>query len=123
VFVPQEHAPGAEAEVDFGEVYVVLNGVKTKCHMFIFRLSHSPLPEDIGRPVERPDVRDELKPREGIIVCYEIQLGFHWKIFEVYGHFVLFCCSPPDVHRMVASGPDSAGFAARARRSKTVVID
>ena len=41
VFVPQEHAPGAEAEVDFGEVWVVLNGVKTKCHMFIFRLSHS----------------------------------------------------------------------------------
>jgi transposase len=40
-FVPQEHAPGAEAEVDFGEVWVVLNGVKTKCHMFIFRLSHS----------------------------------------------------------------------------------
>lgn len=25
VFVPQEHAPGAEAEVDFGEVWVVLN--------------------------------------------------------------------------------------------------
>ena len=41
VFVPQEHAPGAEAEVDFGEVWVVLNGVKTKCHMFVFRLSHS----------------------------------------------------------------------------------
>lgn len=41
VFVPQEHAPGAEAEVDFGEVWVVLNGAKTKCHMFVFRLSHS----------------------------------------------------------------------------------
>jgi transposase len=41
VFVPQEHAPGAEAEVDFGEVWVVVNGVKTKCHMFVFRLSHS----------------------------------------------------------------------------------
>lgn len=41
VFVPQEHAPGAEAEVDFGEVWVVLNGVKTKCHMFVFRLSYS----------------------------------------------------------------------------------
>jgi len=41
VFVPQEHAPGAEAEVDFGEVWVVLNGVKTKCHMFVLRLSHS----------------------------------------------------------------------------------
>ncbi|SEO17952.1 IS21 family transposase [Cryobacterium luteum] len=41
VFVPQEHAPGAEAEVDFGEVWVVLAGVKTKCHMFTFRLSYS----------------------------------------------------------------------------------
>lgn len=41
VFVPQEHAPGAEAEVDFGEVWVALAGVKTKCHMFVFRLSHS----------------------------------------------------------------------------------
>jgi transposase len=40
-FVPQEHAPGAEAEVDFGEVWVVLDGVKTKCHMFVFWLSHS----------------------------------------------------------------------------------
>jgi transposase len=40
-FVPQEHAPGEEAEVDFGEAWVVLAGVKTKCHMFVFRLSHS----------------------------------------------------------------------------------
>lgn len=41
VFVPQLHAPGAEAEVDFGEVWVILAGLKTKCHMFTFRLSHS----------------------------------------------------------------------------------
>lgn len=41
VFVPQEHASGAEAEVDFGEVWVILAGIKTKCHMFTFRLSHS----------------------------------------------------------------------------------
>ena len=47
VFVPQEHAPGAEAEVDFGEVWVILAGVKTKCHMFTFRLSAS------GRAVHR----------------------------------------------------------------------
>jgi transposase len=40
-FVPQEHAPGAEAEVDFGDVYVMLAGVKTRCHMFAFRLSRS----------------------------------------------------------------------------------
>lgn len=33
---------GAEAEVDFGELWVVLNGMKTKCHIFearFFRLS------------------------------------------------------------------------------------
>ena len=47
VFIPQEHAPGAEAEVDFGEVWVILAGVKTKCHMFTFRLSAS------GRAVHR----------------------------------------------------------------------
>jgi transposase len=40
VFVPQEHAPGAEAGVDFGEAWVVLDGVKTKCRMFVHRLSH-----------------------------------------------------------------------------------
>jgi transposase len=41
VFIPQDHAPGAEAEVDFGEVWVDLAGVRTKCYMFAFRLSHS----------------------------------------------------------------------------------
>jgi hypothetical protein len=41
VFVPQEHAPGAEAEVDVSEVWMVRNGVKTTCHMFVFRLSRS----------------------------------------------------------------------------------
>lgn len=45
--VPQEHAPGAEAEVDFGELWVILAGVKTKCFMFAYRLSHS------GRAVHR----------------------------------------------------------------------
>ena len=40
-FIPQEHAPGWEAEVDFGEVWVVLAGVKTKCHLFAFRLCFS----------------------------------------------------------------------------------
>ena len=39
--IPQDHAPGVEAEVDFGEVWVVLDGVKTKCHLFVYRLSHS----------------------------------------------------------------------------------
>lgn len=46
-FVPQTHAPGAEAEVDFADLWVVLDGVKTKVFLFTFRLSHS------GRAVHR----------------------------------------------------------------------
>jgi transposase len=41
VTVPQLHAAGEEAEVDFGEVYVQLEGVLTKCFMFVMRLSAS----------------------------------------------------------------------------------
>lgn len=41
VFVPQQHRPGEEAEVDFGELFVELAGVRTRCYMFVFRLSHS----------------------------------------------------------------------------------
>jgi transposase len=41
VMVPQSHAPGAEAEVDFGEFYARIGGVMTKLWMFVMRLSHS----------------------------------------------------------------------------------
>jgi transposase len=41
VFIPQSHRPGAEAEVDFGEVWITLAGVVTKCYLFAFRLSYS----------------------------------------------------------------------------------
>ena len=40
-FVPQAHAPGAEAEVDYADLWVVLRGVKTKMQLFTLRLSHS----------------------------------------------------------------------------------
>jgi transposase len=69
VFVPQEHAPGAEAEVDFGEVWVVLNGVKTKCHMIIFRLSHS------GKAIHR------IYPTQ----AQEAFLEGHIEAFQVLG--------------------------------------
>lgn len=68
-FVPQEHAPGAEAEVDFGEVWVVLNGVKTKCHMFILRLSHS------GKAIHR------IYPTQ----AQEAFLEGHVEAFQVLG--------------------------------------
>lgn len=40
-FVLQDHPPGAEAEVDFGDVWVDLAGTMTKCFLFTFRLSCS----------------------------------------------------------------------------------
>lgn len=40
-FIAQQHGPGEEAEVDFGEVWVVLGGVRTKCYMFVLWLAHS----------------------------------------------------------------------------------
>ena len=40
-FVPQSHRPGAEAEVDFGEVAVRLAGQLVTCYLFSLRLSYS----------------------------------------------------------------------------------
>lgn len=40
-FVPQTHPPGAEGEVDFHDLWVVLAGVKTKTALFTMRLSFS----------------------------------------------------------------------------------
>lgn len=41
VFIPQHHPPALEAEVDFGELWVVLAGVTTKCYLFVYRMSYS----------------------------------------------------------------------------------
>lgn len=41
VSVPQTHAPGAEAEVDFGEFWTRIGGELVKCWMFVMRLSCS----------------------------------------------------------------------------------
>lgn len=49
--IPQPHIPGAEAEVDFGEVYIVFAGVPTRCYLFSFRLSYSG--KAVHRPVDR----------------------------------------------------------------------
>jgi transposase len=39
--VPQTHEPGAEAEVDFHDLWVILRGVTTKTALFTMRLSFS----------------------------------------------------------------------------------
>jgi len=49
-FVPQSHQPGAEAEVDFGEIAVRLAGQLITCYLFSLRLSYS------GRAVHRASV-------------------------------------------------------------------
>lgn len=39
--MPQTHAPGAEAEVDFADLWINLAGGRTKCFLFTLRLSCS----------------------------------------------------------------------------------
>ncbi|MGW4095166.1 IS21 family transposase [Nocardia sp. NPDC004750] len=68
-FVPQQRLPGQEAEVDFGEVWVMLNGVKTRCQMFVFWLAYS------GRAVHR------VYPTAG----QEAFLEGHIEAFNVIG--------------------------------------
>jgi hypothetical protein len=41
VTVPQEHAPGEEAEVDFGEFQAFMDGALPRLWLFVMRLSHS----------------------------------------------------------------------------------
>jgi transposase len=41
VFVLQHHAPGAEAEVDWGEAVAMIAGQRVRVHLFHLRLSHS----------------------------------------------------------------------------------
>jgi hypothetical protein len=38
-FIPQEHLPGREAEVDFGDVAIRLRGELVTCALFSLRLS------------------------------------------------------------------------------------
>jgi hypothetical protein len=40
-FVPQTHPPGAEAEVDFADLWIDLAGVRTKVFLFTLRCSYS----------------------------------------------------------------------------------
>lgn len=67
--VPQEHAPGAEAEVDFGEFWIDLAGVRTKVFIFVYRMSHS------GKAIHRvyPTLSQEAF-LEGHVTAFE-ELG------------------------------------------------
>ena len=52
VFVPQIHAPGQTAEVDWGEADVDLAGARTRVHLFFMRSSFSGAAFSMASPVE-----------------------------------------------------------------------
>src|SRR5215207_1672981 len=69
-FVPQCHPPGAEAEVDFADLWVRLNGQMTKCFLFTLRMSHS------GRAVHRVFASQGQEAfLEGHVAAFEILGG------------------------------------------------
>jgi transposase len=73
-FVPQDHAPGAEGEVDFADLWVLLRGVKTKVHLFTFRLSAS------GRAVHRAfGTQGQEAFLEGHVQAFDRVGGVPWR--------------------------------------------
>ncbi len=69
-FVPQTHEPGAEAEVDFADLWVDLAGVRTKCFLFTLRLSFS------GKAVHRVfSTQGQEAFLEGHRVAFEVLSG------------------------------------------------
>ena len=73
-FVPQVREPGAEAEVDFGDVAVELAGQLTRCFMFAFRLSCS------GKGVHRVYASQAQEAfLEGHVTAFEVTGGVPWR--------------------------------------------
>ena len=72
--VPQGHEPGAEAQVDFCEVWVRLAGVPTACQLFSFRLSYS------GRAVHRVFATGSQEAfMEGHVAALRVLGGVPWR--------------------------------------------
>ena len=69
VFVPQWHEPGAEAEVDFADLWVDLGGTRVKWYLFTFRMSYS------GKAIHR------VYPSQ----CQEAFLDGHVAAFTALG--------------------------------------
>jgi len=73
-FVPQAKEPGAEAEVDFGDVLVELAGRLTRCYLFAFRLSCS------GRACHRVFASQAQEAfLEGHVRAFEVFGGVPWR--------------------------------------------
>lgn len=72
--VPQAKEPGAEAEVDFGDVFVELAGRLTRCYLFDFRLSCS------GKGCHRVYASCAQEAfLEGHVTAFEATGGVPWR--------------------------------------------
>ena len=73
-FVPQAKEPGAEAEVDFGPVSIVLDGEMAACHLFAYRLSYS------GKAVHRVYASQAQEAfLEGHVTAFGVTGGVPWR--------------------------------------------
>ena len=73
-FVPQAKEPGAEAEVDFGPVSIVLAGEVAACQLFAYRLSYS------GKGVHRVYACCAQEAFfEGHVTAFEVTGGVPWR--------------------------------------------
>jgi transposase len=73
-FVPQVKEPGAEAEVDFGDVTVELAGRLARCYLFAFRLSCS------GKGCHRVYASQAQEAfLEGHVTAFEDMGGVPWR--------------------------------------------
>jgi len=73
-FVPQAKEPGAEAEVDFGLVSIVLGDDQVTCHLFAYRLSYS------GKGVHRVYASCAQEAFfEGHVTAFEVTGGVPWR--------------------------------------------
>ncbi len=73
-FVPQAKEPGAEAEVDFGPVSIVLAGEVAACHLFAYRLSFS------GKGVHRVYASCAQEAFfEGHVTAFDVTGGVPWR--------------------------------------------
>jgi hypothetical protein len=58
-FVSRHHHPSQDAEVDFGEVWVLIDGTLVHCHMLILRLCYSG--KAVHRAFHRTSDQDRLQ--------------------------------------------------------------
>ena len=73
-FVPQAREPGAEAEVDFGDVTVELAGQLSRCFLFAYRLSYS------GKGVHRVYASQAQEAfLEGHVTAFEVTGGVPFR--------------------------------------------